>query len=149
MLLVIAIGLRTWLAPTPTESLAQGYIDNFNATLGAENVANHTTRLDSLARLFGLNDYRATLAALRLFYDTLTPEQQQLLFKRGDPRDGARMTTVAGNIAATLGAERDGADLPLLDAMIYGLEQIQRVLTPTGPAAAHALMLSGAHRSSR
>lgn len=112
----------------PADSLAQGYIATFMDSLGSENAASHTARLDSLARLFALHTHRSSDRALMLFYDTLNPEQQQNMFKRGDPGDGARMLTVAREVGATLGAEPDGADQQLLRAMSAGLARASQRL---------------------
>lgn len=142
IMLIIALGLKIWLAPTPTDSLAQGYIDNFEATLNQETADNHTTRLDTLSRLFELNDYRANQAALRLFYDKLHIEQQENLFIRSDTSDKRRMLAVVRNIIATLGVEQNGADQRLLGAMGTGLANISGSPSPAQNSTSEIIQLT-------
>ena len=136
ILAVLVVSLGIWLRPTDEDSRAQALADGFIATLAkdpnTDTPADHRQRLDSLEQLFQLQRDQAKYRelALSLFYDRLSFERQQALFKRGDSGDGSKLIRVATAIVATLGPEGDGSDLSIISAIVTGLNNVQA--TPTG-----------------
>jgi AAA-like domain len=143
VVLVVIFGL--WLSPTDEDARAQTLADGFIATLAkkpsADTPADHQQRLDSLDQLLQLQHdqgkYRELV--LNLFYDRLSFDRQQGLFKLGGASDGSKLIRVVRAIAATLGPEDDGSDLKIINAIITGIHNVGPNQTDTTRSSLLAL----------
>jgi hypothetical protein len=146
VLVVLAVGFALrWFSPTDEDARAQALAEGFTATLAkdssADTPADDRQRLDSLDQLLQLRHDQATYReqALRLFYDRLSFDRQQRLFKYGDTNDGNKLMRVATAIVATLGPEDDGSDLAIINAIVTGLNNVQGNSSDAVRASSEAL----------